>query len=137
MLWGGEELLVGVSGTRQALPNPPPPGWLMSKASITPLYARDTAGDLVGTSQECSSLLPFLLSAQALVLAGESLCLQIYDESPWGPGQFLLNKATGPVSPQVAAGHGVTLLSLHVPPGSKDARQHWAPGTSPAAPLRD
>lgn len=71
----------------------------MSKASITPLYARDTAGDLAGTSQGCSSLLPFLLSAQALVLAGESLCLQIYDDSPWGPGQFLLNKVTGPGVP--------------------------------------
>jgi len=109
-----------------------PPGWLIAKASITPLCAKDTAGDLAGMSQGCSSLLPFLLPVQVLVLAGESLCLQT--DSPWGPGQSLLNKATGPGVP---SGGSRARCGSAVPPHAVWLKRcQAAPGTSPAAPQK-
>lgn len=87
---------------------------------------------LAGTSQGCSSLLPFLLSAQALLLAGESLCLEIYGNSPWGPGQFLLNKATGPGVP--SSGSRARCDSA-VPPWLKRCQAALGTGHQPCRPF--
>lgn len=95
-----------------------------------PSLYRGAAECLAGASQWCSSLLLFLLAAQVLGLAGESLCWQVSGESPWGPGQFLLSKVAG-TSPRMAAGHGMALLCLRMLPVLRGPEQHQPPAQLP------